>query len=62
VKRKFVPEFEVREKRRRAGFVPSERDDVDTELWQVWCRSSAGEERRATFQDMRRAGLAKRKR
>ena len=62
MKRKYVPEFEVREKRRRAGFVPFEGNEPDVELWQVWCRSASGDERRATMQDLRRAGFVEKKR
>jgi len=58
--RKFVPEFETRTRRTRAGFVPGY-DEPEVELWSVWCRSTDGEERRATTQDMRRAGFVQRK-
>jgi hypothetical protein len=50
-----VPEFRRRVVTRSAGFVPSD-SRADVELWQVWCRNAeTGEERRATYDDIRRA-------
>jgi hypothetical protein len=54
-----VPEFEKRTKKTRAGFVSSYEETV--ELWQVWCKSADGDEKRATFGDMRAAGFKRRK-
>jgi hypothetical protein len=60
--KKYVPEFEVRERRKRAGFLPGYETD-EPELWQLYCRrDSDGEQRRATTKDMKRAGFVPRKR
>lgn len=59
--KKIVPEFSVSTRRPRAGFIPGHFSDDDVELFQIWCRSSSGDERRATFGDMSRAGFKPRK-
>lgn len=52
-KPRIVPEIQVRTKTPRAGFVTGY--DSEVEVWQVWMRRSTdGEERRATTQDIRR--------
>lgn len=61
-KPRLVPEFTKRAKRYRAGFIPSEREELETETWQVWCRNAeTGEERRATTEDLRRAARKRRR-
>jgi hypothetical protein len=57
--RGIVPEFRVEKKRTRAGFAPAHFDeDNDVEIWQVWCQNAEGEEsRRATFEDLEKAGF-----
>lgn len=60
--RGIVPEFHVASKRTRAGFAPGF-DEDDVELWQVWCQTADGEQsRRATFDDLAKAGFKPRKR
>lgn len=59
---RFVPEFETRERRQRAGFLPQEYSDGEPILWQVWCRGSNGEERRANERDLRKAGFVRARR
>jgi hypothetical protein len=61
-KSRIVPEFQVRTKRARTGFVASWEEGI--EVWQVWCRRSddSDESRRATVSDLNRAGFVKRKR
>lgn len=61
-KPRILPEFHVRAKRPRCGFIPSE--DTEVETWTIWCHRSDGEEqdpRRATTADLRRVGFVKRK-
>lgn len=60
-KSRTVPEFQVRKRITRAGFV--EGRETEVELWQVWCRNSEDHDKahRATFSDMRRAGFKRRK-
>jgi len=60
-RRRFIPEYEIRTHKRRAGFVPYSEPEPDVEIWSVWCRSNSGEEKRATYQDLRRAGLKRAK-
>ncbi len=62
MKRKLVPEFEMRgEPTRRAGFIPSYDEGV-VEVWQLWCRTAEGEDaHRATFAELRKAGFVRRK-
>lgn len=56
-----LPEYRVTRRKTRAGFVPGE-DDRDVELWTIWARSDSGDERRATFADVRKArSVAKRR-
>jgi hypothetical protein len=61
-KPRLVPEFTTRTKRMRAGFMPSEREEVEVETWQVWCRNAeTGDDRRATTADLRRAARKRRR-
>jgi hypothetical protein len=55
----LIPEFWVPREVRRAGFIPADDDkEHEIELWQLWCRSSDGEDaRRATLEDLAHAGF-----
>jgi hypothetical protein len=58
---RLVGEYRVTKLTRKAGFVRGY-DDADVETWQVWCKSVGdGEERRATYDDMKSAGFRKEK-
>jgi hypothetical protein len=56
---RFVPEFQTQERKLRAGFITQYYEDGTPVLWQVWCNGSNGENRRATDQDLRKAGFVK---
>lgn len=57
----LVREYRVTKVTRKAGFVRGY-DDADVETWQVWCKNVGdGEERRATYGDMDKAGFRKAK-
>lgn len=58
---KMVREYRAVKITRRAGFVPGYDSEVET--WQVWCKKvEDGEERRATYGDLRSAGFKRSKR
>lgn len=51
-----LPEYPRRIRRNRAGFVPFHDDgEYDVTLWTIWARSDSGDERRATYDDVKRA-------